>query len=99
MTLVDFFFFNIYFILTVPDLSCSMWTHSCSMHVGSSSPTRDQNLGPLHWEHRVLPTRPQGKSQVDVFKLHVTSLYFFLPLPCRKLVLCPVEFPLVLLSH
>ena len=26
-------------------------------------PTQESNLGPLHWEHRVLVTAPPGKSQ------------------------------------
>ena len=31
--------------------------------VGSTSLTRGWNLGPLHWEHRVLATGPPGKFQ------------------------------------
>ena len=32
------------------------------LHAESSSPTRDLNLGPLPWEHRVLATGPPEKS-------------------------------------
>ena len=39
--------------------SCGMWTLSCGMR--SSSLTRDQTLGPLHWECRVLATGSPGK--------------------------------------
>ena len=39
-------------------LPCDMWIFSCGTgalhHVGSSSLTRDSNLGPLHWEFQPL---------------------------------------------
>ena len=53
-------------------------------HVGSSSLTRDQTLDPLHWEHRVLATRPLGK-----------SLYYFL-LPWVFAAVCGVSIVVVL---
>ena len=37
-------------------------------HVGSSSPTRKSNLGPLYWERGVVATGPPGKSQEWQFK-------------------------------
>ena len=40
-----------------------MQTLNCGMHEGYSSLTRDQTLGPLHWDCGVLPIRPPGKSQ------------------------------------
>ena len=33
--------------------------------MGSTSLTRDQTLGPLHWEHGALATGPPGKSPRD----------------------------------
>ena len=40
-------------------------------HGGSSSPTRDENLGPLRWEHRVLATGPPVKSLGIFFELYI----------------------------
>ena len=64
---------NIYFIhlLTAPiNSSCSMqaiFTVACEFlriqHKESSSlPDQGSNLGPLHWECRVLDTGPSGRS-------------------------------------
>ena len=60
------FIYLIYFVARVLVVACGflsydMRTLSCSMHVGSSSPTRS-NPGPLHWERGVLTTAPPGKS-------------------------------------
>ena len=56
------------FILAVPGLSCSMQVLlvaacgllSCSMHVGSSSPTRDQTLAPCIGSMESYPLDHQG---------------------------------------
>ena len=71
-----FFFFNMYvfiylFCLRYADflvevyglLSCGMWTLSGGMHAGSSSPTRDQIWGPLHWERGNLPEEDHQRSR------------------------------------
>ena len=42
-------------------LSCGMQTRSCG--VWNLFPGQGLNLGPLHWEHRVLVIGPPGKSQ------------------------------------
>ena len=50
-----------------------IWPHqvlavACELfvvRVGSRSPTGDQIQGPLHWEYRVLATRPPGKSHLS----------------------------------
>ena len=46
-------------------LSCGTRALSCAMHVGSSSSNQGSIPGPLHWEHRVLPTGSPGKSPVN----------------------------------
>ena len=43
-------------------LSCGMWTLSCGMPAGTYFPDQGSTLGPLHWEHGVLPIGPPGKS-------------------------------------
>ena len=48
-------------------------TSSYLWHVGSSSPTRDRTLGPLHWERRVLAARPPRKSHHSYFSLPVSD--------------------------
>ena len=48
-------------------LSCGMQTLSCSMHVGSSSLTRDQTWAPCIGNMGVSPTGPQGMSQKVLF--------------------------------
>ena len=45
--------------------SCDMQTLSCSMW--DVVPDQESNLGPLHWELRVLVTGLPGKSQVSHF--------------------------------
>ena len=40
--------------------SCDMWTLSCSMHLGSSSPTRDQTWGPCVGSGESYPLDHQG---------------------------------------
>ena len=43
-------------------------------HVGSSSLTRDQTPGLLHWARRVLATGPPGKSSAPTLDLHHQNL-------------------------
>ena len=63
-------FFNIYFL----DFSCGTWDVYL-WHVASSSLTRDQTRGPLHWAHRVLATGLPGKSQFVVKSLNRIQLF------------------------
>ena len=49
-----FFFFNFY--LAASGLSCGMWAISCSLR--DLVPNQGSNLGPLHWERRILATGP-----------------------------------------
>ena len=48
---------------------------SCSMHVGCNSLTRDWTQGPLHWECRVLPTGPPGRSLLHISYLKCQLLH------------------------
>ena len=74
MTLFFDCFLKIFIHLAVPRLSCSTWGLLWLQHVGSSSPTRDQTPGPLHWEHGVLATGPLGKSsRMTVFQTTLNS--------------------------
>ena len=57
---------------------CGMQTRSCGMHVGSSSLTRDQTRGLLHWECGFLLTGPPRKSYLCI--LITISLKKFLKL-------------------
>ena len=71
-----------YFHLTVPGLGCFIWNlwsslwHMASLVVackllvvawGILLADQGLNMGPLHWEHRVLATSWPGKSQQCVF--------------------------------
>ena len=51
------------------DFSCGTWDLYL-WHVGSSSLTRGQTQGLLHWAHRVLATGLPGKSQFVVVYSH-----------------------------
>ena len=64
-----FFQYLFIFILAAPGLSCGTWDlqlrhvdsqlwHACRIQF----PDQGSNLGPLHWEHGVLPTGPPRKS-------------------------------------
>ena len=67
---------------------------SCSMHVGSSSPTRDWTLAPSIGSLGVLTAWPPGKSLwpfflldfflIDLHELFVFVSLFFLPYPDSK---------------
>ena len=46
-------------------------------HVGSSSLTRDQTPGLLHWARRVLATGPPGKSPAPSLDLHHQNLQWW----------------------
>ena len=41
--------------------SVLIYFHHASPHAGSQFPTQGLNPSPLHWEHRVLTSRPTGK--------------------------------------
>ena len=87
-----FYFFLNLFISAAPGLSCSTWdlccgmfsrsmqTLSCSMHVGSSLPTKNRTRVPCIGS-AVLPTGPTGKSLYkQFFTTEVTLSLFYLPL-------------------
>ena len=63
------FFKNYVFIyLAVLDLNCSIWYFRPLLQpAGSSSLTRDQTLGPLHWKCRVLAVGPPKNFQALSF--------------------------------
>ena len=58
------FSFFMFIDLPVPGVSCHPWDVSCSMW--DLVPWPGMELWHLHWESRVLATRPPGKSHVDV---------------------------------
>ena len=64
MTVKSFFFKyflkNSFMYLVAPALSCGMWDFQLQQE-RSSSPSRDQTQGRLHWECGVLATGPPGK--------------------------------------
>ena len=65
------FFFNI-ISLAGPDLSCSMQTLTCSMQILICSmwdlvPDQGSNTDPLHWELRILASRPPGEVPYFLF--------------------------------
>ena len=65
------------FIAVCGIFSCSMWDLSvvaCELLVatcGIQLPDQGSNLGPLHWERRVLATGPPGKSLEHFFENYV----------------------------
>ena len=71
----NFLFFKYLFILAAPNLSygtrdlcCGMWTLSCSMHAGSSSPTRYRTRVPCIGSTESCPLDHQGSPQLRTFK-------------------------------
>ena len=58
--IVSFPIFSIYFIWQCQILIVAL--RAFDLHVGSSSPKRRTNPGPLHWGYGILATRPPGKS-------------------------------------
>ena len=59
-TIFYLFLKNIY-LFDWPVLSCGMW---------DLVPRQGSNLGPLHWEHRVLATGPPRKSHHILFIIY-----------------------------
>ena len=55
-------------------LSCGMRTLSCSMHVGSSSLTRDRNWAPCVGSMESYPLRHQGSPCTISFKTHIIMI-------------------------
>ena len=53
------FFLDLFIYLAALGLNCSTWYLRPSLWpAGSSSLTRDQTMGPLHWKRRVLAVGP-----------------------------------------
>ena len=77
------FFLKIFIYLAVLGLTCSMWHLWSLLHhlrsfvvaCGTQFPDQEWNLGPLHWEHRVLAT---GSPEKSLFKKK-KSIYLFIP--------------------
>ena len=63
-----YFLKNIYFgctwVLVAGSFSCGMWTLSCGMHVGSSSPTRDRICTPCIGSVESYPLDHQGSLEI-----------------------------------
>ena len=57
--IVSFPIFSIYFIWQCQILIVAL--RAFDLHVGSSSPKRRTNPGPLHWEYGILAMGPPGK--------------------------------------
>ena len=69
--------------MTVGDFSCGMWVLYCSMQTLSCGmwnlvPWPGIESGPLYWEHEVLATGPQGKSQRAWFLIVELWVYLFM---------------------
>ena len=88
--------------------SCCLWglqlwpVNSQLWHVGSSSQASDINMGPLHWEHRALPTFPGFTTReilVGSFVGFFNVCLFFCPrwvlnvAHSALLVACGIQFP------
>ena len=59
-----------------------MWTHSCSMHVGSSSPTRDQTWAPCIGNIESYPLDHKGSPRMTFLNYMLLLSFFSLPLSC-----------------
>ena len=60
----SFFFFNLFWLCRVSVAACGLL--SCSMHAGSSSPTRDRTQVPCIGSVESLPTGPPVRSQDEL---------------------------------
>ena len=80
---VFFFFFGLFIWLPQVIVVGMRYFQSSLKHVASYFPDHGLNLGPLHWEHRVLATGPPGTSHVLAYFLGSTrfSLKKFLKSP------------------
>ena len=59
MSIQVLYFLKLFFIyLAVLGPNCGLW---------DQFPDQGSNMGPLHWEHRVLDTGPTGKSPFAYF--------------------------------
>ena len=63
----------LFIYLAVPGLSCSIWTLSFGMWDPIPWPGIEPR--PLHWEHRVLATGPQGKPLSFLFNSDFQSFH------------------------
>lgn len=77
---------DVFIYVAVPGFPWGMWTLSCGM--GPSSLTRGIKLGPpLNWQHKVLATKPPGKSFFffffyfsNLFQQYIKNIWkFYLP--------------------
>ena len=68
--------------LAAPSLGCRMW-----------DPVPDQGSSPgaLQWEHRVLATRPPGKSQLRAFSASNPLLILLVPFHVKSYSFTPIQ--------
>ena len=67
-------------------------------HVGSSSLIRDDNLGPLHWELRVLAPGPPWKSQNQLLVSLIFVFAFFVSISFISALIFIISFLLLTLD-
>ena len=74
---------DLFSVTTCGLLSCGMRTLSCSMHVGSSSPTRNRTQGACIGSAKSYPLHHQGSPRELPF-LIIIPLWFSLPFHSRN---------------